>query len=247
LIKELLFCSAVVAHLLFLSPSPRAQELSFPDISGIKLEKPQLPDANAVLDAQKRIQSKMQQVNTHIQRNDVVLPDMPQIEALPQAETPTDDISTIAEKYRSLDFAKAKPEGLPDLFVLVSFSIPEGAIDKLITQAEKSGATLVFRGLKEDSMAEMGKAVEKILKGRNVPVAIHPPAFQQFSVKQVPAFVLANQEAGRVLNNGCAKPSSFIKVSGDVTLDYALEFIERNHPEWATVAKSYHSRIVQGL
>lgn len=200
-----------------------------------------------MLEAQRKIRSRMDQLDVRIQKNGVILSDIPRIEALPQAEIPADDISSIAEKYKNIDFSKSKPQGLPDLFVLISFSMPEGAIEKLIVQAEKSGAILVFQGLKGDSMSVMGKAVEKIVKGRNVQVVIHPPAFQQFSVKQVPAFVLAKQEAEKLMDDGCATPQSFIKISGDVTLDYALEYIERHNQEWSAIARSYHSRIKQEL
>lgn len=247
MINKSLFCCAVVVTLLFLSSSLQAQEQFFPDISDIKSERAQLPDSQNVLDARERIHSIMQRVDTRIQENNIVLPEMPNIEALPQSTVPAEDIANIAQHYESQGFKQIKPKGLPDLFVLVSFSMPKGAIEKLIAQSEKSGATLVFRGLKGDSMAEMGKAIEKILKGRNVQVVIHPPAFQQFSIKQVPAFVLANQEAGKVLDDGCAMPNTFVKVSGDVTLDYALEYIGRHNQEWAAVASSYQSRIVQGL
>lgn len=248
MINKSLFCCAVVTLLfLSLSSSLQAREQSFPDISDIKSERALLPDSQNVLDARERIHSIMQQVDTRIQGNNIVLPEMPNIEALPQSAVPAEDIANMVKHYESQGFKQVKPKGLPDLFVLVSFSMPKGAIEKLIAQSEKSGAILVFRGLKGDSMTEMGKAIEKILKGRNVQVVIHPPAFQQFSVKQVPAFVLANQEAGKVLDDGCAMPNSFVKVSGDVTLDYALEYIERHSTEWAVIARSYQSRITQEL
>lgn len=239
-------CCAV-ATLLFLSPFTQAQEQSFPDLSGITTQKIQLPDNKAVRDAQKRTRSSMGQVDIRLNENKVVLPDMPQVESLPRSLVPADDLSALAERYKQVGSFKAKPSGLPDLFIMVSFSMPEGALDKLVEQAERAGAALVFRGAKGDSMVEMGKAIEKILKGRSVQTVIHPPAFQQFSIKRVPVFVLADQEAGRVLDDGCAKLHSYIKVSGDVTLDYALEYIERHSPEWAGTAEAFRSRIVRGL
>jgi conjugal transfer pilus assembly protein TrbC len=38
-----------------------------------------------------------------------------------------------------------------------------------------------------------------------------------------------------------------VKVSGDVSLDYALDYIERKSQAWAAVAKEYRSRIVRGI
>ena len=96
-------------------------------------------------------------------------------------------------------------------------------------------------------MTKMGEEVQKILGGRNVSVAIHPPAFQQFSVTRVPAVVIAQPRAGAVLENGCSQPDTFVKVSGDVSLDYALDYIERKSPAWAPLARYYRSKIVRGI
>ena len=38
-------------------------------------------------------------------------------------------------------------------------------------------------------------------------------------------------------------PDTFIKVTGDVTLDYALDYIERKSPDWAAIARSFRARL----
>ena len=96
-------------------------------------------------------------------------------------------------------------------------------------------------------MTKMGEEIKAIVDDRNVSVAIHPSAFQQFNVSRVPAVVLARGDAGRVLDSGCSKAETFVKVTGDVSLDYALEYIERRSPAWAEVARSYRSRIVREI
>jgi conjugal transfer pilus assembly protein TrbC len=172
---------------------------------------------------------------------------MPKIEAVPKPAAPAPDIASIAEKYKHLGQTVIPQNGQPDLFVMVSLSMPKEALVRTAEQAEQAGATLVFRGLKGDSMTKMGEEVQKILGGRNVSVAIHPPAFQQFSVTRVPAVVIARPEAGNVLGNGCSKPETFVKVSGDVSLDYALDYIERKSPAWAAAARYFRSKIVRGI
>ncbi|CUB08012.1 type-F conjugative transfer system pilin assembly protein TrbC [Tepidiphilus thermophilus] len=172
---------------------------------------------------------------------------MPKVESVPKPAAPAPDIARIAEKYEQLGQAAIDQNAQPDLLVLVSLSMPKEAFDRLVAQAERAGATLVFRGLKGDSMTKMGEEVQKILGGRNVSVAIHPPAFQQFSVTRVPAVVIARPRAGAVLENGCSQPDTFVKVSGDVSLDYALDYIERKSPAWAPLARYYRSKIVRGI
>ncbi|WP_161595444.1 type-F conjugative transfer system pilin assembly protein TrbC [Tepidimonas charontis] len=152
-------------------------------------------------------------------------------------------VATVAH----LSKPQAPTAAQPDLLVLVSLSMPKQALERIIEQAERAGATLVFRGLKDGSMNRMGEELQKLIGQRNVSAAIHPPAFQQFSVTRVPAVVIAGAEAGEVLENGCARPETFVKVTGDVTLDYALDYIERKSPAWAAWAKHYRSKIVGGI
>ncbi|HNO76195.1 MAG TPA: type-F conjugative transfer system pilin assembly protein TrbC [Nitrosomonas mobilis] len=246
--NRFLFFVAVVATLVFLPSLPLAQEHLFPGNTSTEHKLlVRLPDDEDIRNASSRARKAMQQLDTLYKNNAIAIPQMPDMDALPQPAFPADDITTIAEKFRDIGKASAEKMHSLDLLILVSLSMPEAALRKLADQAEKAGATLLFRGLKDDSMMKMGEAVKAILDGRNVHVAIHPPAFQQFGVTRVPAFVLASQEAGKVMDNGCSKPQTFVKVSGDVSLDYALEYIERTSPDWSMVARSFHSRIVRGI
>lgn len=173
--------------------------------------------------------------------------EMPKVEAMPKPAAPAPDIASIAEKYKHIGQSPVQQNRPPDLLVMVSLSMPKEALEHIVQQAERAGATLVFRGIKGDSMKKMGEEVQKIIGNRNVSVAIHPPAFQQFSVTRVPAVVIAQAEARNVLDNGCSKPETFVKVSGDVSLDYALDYIERKSPAWAAVARHFRSKIVRGI
>lgn len=242
--------AAVVMALVFLpflSSFCKAQEHLFSDGFTAELRQMQLPDDQATLDAQSGARKIMQQLDGMEENSHISIPDLPEIGSLPQSEIPAEDISVIVERYKDIGRMQAEQARSLDLLVLVSLSMPDDALRKLAEQAEKADATLVFRGLKENSMTKMGGAIRKILKERNVHVAIHPPAFQQFSVTHVPAFVLASQEAGKVMDDGCARPQTFVKVSGDVTLDYALDYIERNHADWASAARSFRSKIVRAI
>lgn len=205
-----------------------------------------LPTDAQLLKARQRAADMLSRVpnNETVQRTLQAKPVMPKIEAMPKSGIASPDIASIAEKYKYLK----QPRGIAgskknELMVFVSFSMPPAALERVISQAEKSGATLVFRGLKNDSMKQMASEIRKLLGKRKVGVVIHPPAFKQFSITQVPAVVIASFEAGNVMEDGCAETDTFVKVSGDVTLEYALEYIERNSAAWAPFAKNYLSSL----
>ena len=169
---------------------------------------------------------------------------MPKIDALPIPPVRAPDIASIAEKYREIGkAAAAQQESTPNLLVLVSLSMPREALERVIIQSERTGAQLVFRGFRGNSMTRMSEEIQAILAGRNVAASIHPPAFQQFSVARVPAVVLARSGAGSVMEDGCSNGDTFVKVTGDVTLDHALEYIERKSPAWASVARGYRVKL----
>ena len=169
---------------------------------------------------------------------------VPDVDLMPKAMAPAPDIGTIAQKYKNLGQAvNPKKPGVPDLMVFVSLSMPREALTRLIEQSELAGATLVFRGLNGNSMTRMGEEIKNLINDRTVSVVIHPPAFQQFTVNRVPVVVIARQEASSVLEDGCSRPDTFVKVTGDVTLDYALDYIERRSPGWASTARSYRTRL----
>lgn len=206
-----------------------------------------LPTLKEINEAQSRAREAMQRIPDTNQSRQLYRGEIPNIEALPQATVPAPDIATIAEKYKELGKASATKNGQPDLMVMVSLSMPREALARLMDQAERAGAILVFRGLKGDSMMKMSEEIKTIVGDRNVSAVVHPPAFQQFSVTRVPVVVIARPEAGSVLDNGCSKVETFVKVSGDVSLDYALEYIEHRSSAWADAAKAFRGKIVREI
>jgi conjugal transfer pilus assembly protein TrbC len=183
-----------------------------PSFSGTRTGGLQMPGQDEMAMAQARAREAMQRV-PEAGAGAKAIPGMPRVEAMPKPAAPAPDIASIAEKYRDLGRTAVAQYNTPDLLVLVSLSMPREGLQLLIDQAEKAGAKLVFRGLKGDSMTKMGEEIKAIVGNHNVSVAIHPPAFQQFNVSRVPAVILARGEAGRVLESGCSKAETFVKVS----------------------------------
>ena len=138
--------------------------------------------------------------------------------------------------------------GEPDLLIFVSFSMPRDALVRTIEQAERAGGDAGLSGAQGrlDETDGRRSSVPSIGE-RNVSAVIHPPAFQQFSIRQVPAVVIANrQEPDRCMEDGCSKPETFVKVTGDVTLDFALDYIERKSPEWAADGTGISASALEG-
>lgn len=206
-----------------------------------------LPGDKEITRAQAEVRDAMRAVPESTVAREQFGQAMPNTERLPQPGAKAPDIETIARKFQSIkNSSPTAGTGQPDLLIFVSFSMLREALVRTIEQAERAGGTLVFRGLKGDSMKRMGEELRALIGERNVSVTIHPPAFQQFTIRQVPAVVLANAKAGSVMEDGCSKPETFAKVTGDVTLNFALDYIERKSPEWATVARSYRMRLEGG-
>jgi conjugal transfer pilus assembly protein TrbC len=174
-------------------------------------------------------------------------PVVPRIERLPKPQATPSDIGQIAESFRTLPISKPAPSDRgPELMVFVSFSMPKASLDRIVAESEQTGAVLVLRGLKGNSLTRMGEEVAQLIGKRNVTAIVHPPAFTQFKVSQVPALVLANaSQATRIGTDGCASPSSYVKVDGDVSQGYALDLIERQAPAWSEVAKRFASKLAE--
>ena len=109
---------------------------------------------------------------------------VPKTDALPKPVAKSPDISQIAESYRHVPPPRAAmPSNVPELMVFVSFSMPKEALERIVAQSEKSGAVLVLRGLKGNSLSRMGEELAALVGKRNVTAIIHPPAFKQFKAR----------------------------------------------------------------
>ncbi|PFX11038.1 hypothetical protein AWC38_SpisGene25545, partial [Stylophora pistillata] len=76
------------------------------------------------------------------------------------------------------------------LHVFVSLSLGEEVLKKLYGQVSQVRRRLILRGLVEDSWTKTQEALGKLKIG----IDIDPPAFEEFSVTQVPTFILREGE-----------------------------------------------------
>lgn len=175
----------------------------------------------------------------------VPIPQAPNIDALP---TPISkgsvDIGAIANSYESNSSAMNSAQGIqtgPSLLVFVSFSMPEVTLNMLIGQAARTRATLVIRGLVNGSLVETVGRVHRLIGKRRVAFLIDPKSFDKFAVVSAPTFVLLRDGAQtKPCDSGlCYATDSYISVAGDVSLDYALEYIVRSSPRFTKDARRF--------
>ena len=175
----------------------------------------------------------------------VPLPSIPNVDALPAPiGGRAIDLESVAKGYR--DFVAPRTvEGasgaLPTLLVFVSFSMPSATLERLVDQAARSEATLVIRGLVDGSLQGTVARVHRLIGNRRVAFEIDPQAFDRFAVRVTPTFVLLQRGAvarpcGAVQ---CYPIEAFASVRGDVSLDYALEYIRRSAPSFSEEAAGY--------
>ena len=164
---------------------------------------------------------------------------MPRVDALPAPAVPADaDLGAITQGYApAIKQALASGAALsqkPSLLIFVSFSMPEATLARLVDQAARSAGTLVLRGLTESSLKQTVVRVQKLIGTRKVAFQIDPQSFERFSVVHTPTFVLIRAGAQPVScgEAQCLSNESFVSVSGDVSLDYALEHIQRQAPRF---------------
>lgn len=149
------------------------------------------------------------------------------------------DLEALAESYAEV--GKPVENQQPTLFAAISFSIPQHSLERLVADAERTGITLVMRGLHNNSLREtMGKAAE-LIGERRVAWTIDPEMFTRFGIEAVPSYVLipAGVSPRECASGQCFSEDSFVRISGDVPIDYALERIEQNVPQFAATARLF--------
>lgn len=135
------------------------------------------------------------------------------------------DIDKIADRYQKIAQQK---NNVDVVYAFASFSMPKASIIKLIEDTKKVGGVVVFRGFVDGSYPKTSQIIYGLGVRDASSLQINPKAFKTYKVTKVPSYVLVHAAEGEKLDTeGCALPEIFSKVTGDVTLEYALEEMEK--------------------
>lgn len=173
----------------------------------------------------------------------------PSIDALPQPVTRSPlDLEALARGYASQADAMQAAQGLangPGLFVFVSLAMPRPTLQRLIDQAARARASVILRGLTNGSLRQTVAQVQPLIGQRQVAVQIDPQAFDRFAITRVPSFVLVRDgtRPESCAAGSCAPPEAFLRTAGDVSLDYALEHMQRSASAFRADAAPFLARL----
>lgn len=191
--------------------------------SGARATPPQLPDAAALArESEKQAPQSAAAISKADRQAKQLRQSVPDVG--PPSALPAPDPAAIARRYEAVP-----PQQDSALFILISFSMPAQSIDRLAAQAGKAGATLVLRGAIDGSLRRTAEvAAQFVKKYPGAQFQIDPTLFTRFAVSQVPAFVLSvRPEDSHTCGKDCDARNTYASVAGDVTLDYALDYLAR--------------------
>lgn len=156
-----------------------------------------------------------------------------------------DPIAELLHNYRFKpdEVGKASITHYP-LIIFVSSSIPRNSLKDLMIQAKQSGGILVFRGV-IGSLKNTQEFLAEISR-ENVSVIIDPRLFDIFQVKLVPTFVVLSNATQECIENNCQFTPRHDRITGNITLKYALEQIEAAKGDAGSTATEYLLRINSG-
>lgn len=231
--------SFVLAALLGLAPAAFGQ-VTDADIARAAKSQPVVTDKDIDEAARKH------RMPSDAELSRVPVPSAPRLDAVPAPQTQRRvDLGAIAAGYEAMRTPAPIANAGPLLLVFVSFAMPEPALERLVDQAQRSGATLLLRGFVDGSLKKTVERVQRLIGTRKVGFQIDPQAFDRFSVAVAPTFVLVRDGAAAApcASGTCQPSSAFVSVSGDVSLDYALEHVRRAAPAFGREVGTFLSRL----
>lgn len=189
-------------------------------------------------------------------------PAVPNIDALPTGEGgPAVDLSELASRFERLRSgpnasAGANGEGeagndgastkaVSGLLVFVSMGMPVASLEALVVSAEKTGALLVLRGLKDHSLKATKLWIAQLIGKRRVAWRIDPTLYRSLDVQAVPTYVLIDpaQPMQQPCQSAMCGQVAHSRLAGDVTMQRALATMADNDPAFEGTAGVYLRRL----
>lgn len=118
------------------------------------------------------------------------------------------------------------------ILIFVSFSMPVTSLKAYLRDAKKVHATVFIRGLVHDSFKATFLAMKNLIDDNNKRgVLLDPVLFRQLHITRVPTIVVVPND----IDIKQASVNNVDQLQGDVTLAYALSYLEKNSARTQTV------------
>lgn len=167
------------------------------------------------------------------------------------------DLNALARQGADLGKLKPSSEPASGLRIFITLEMPRASLVRLADQAARSGAVMVLRGLKAQSMRQTLETLQGLLGDAkltqpNVHWVIDPQAFELMGVQSAPTFVLSLGDTlaptfpspeDTCSANSCGAAAATVSVAGDVTLHHALGVMARHSPLAAARAQPLLARL----
>ncbi len=135
------------------------------------------------------------------------------------------DINQVITDFNDITKNAKNRLGTNRLLIFISSSMPKKSISNLMTQAAPLHAVFVVRGLINGSYVNTYKYFYSLKGDNDVGIMLNPTLFNAMQVDAVPTFALyqSNQD---LLSTACKVAPKYTKVSGEVTVRYALSRLQ---------------------
>lgn len=121
-------------------------------------------------------------------------------------------------------------DGGTRLFYFFSFSMPLATLRSVAEETAAAGGVMVLRGLAGDGFRETVLRASEVAGKTAAEIWIEPSLFECLGVEAVPQLALVS---GFSEGEDCGNVD-YAKVSGDVSVSYALEIMEKEDPHAGT-------------
>lgn len=137
----------------------------------------------------------------------------------------------------------------PMFIVFASLSMPEASLTRLIADTTRAGGVVVFRGFPGGSTKAFAEGLKRVVtsEGQEAHLAIDPRLFRAFKVSAAPTFVAAGREYELCDGLDCTSATpDHDRITGNVTVEYALETIAGGRGPGAGVARIALAQLTKG-
>lgn len=126
----------------------------------------------------------------------------------------------LRDYIRKMEQEQARRRDKGSLLVIVSLSLPDDLLRRYFAEAEQAGATVVFRGFKDNDFRVMqAEMQQRNLRG---PYQIDPVTVRRYGIESVPAFLLLLEQEQNCQRKDCPL-ARHIKAEGVTSLRGFLE------------------------